>query len=322
MATSLCWNTGICADVTLKPSGVMYPATTKDRSASPDRAEMILFVEFRNTCEPAPGWFRAEDPEMEAAAKEGRGDVPLEHLYPVFRPVIRKLRSEGVQDEDILTGIRASLEDLRTESHYSEEQIERFIDGPGGPGRDAAGSLHVYLHRADFDCSRVAVRLDSITLNDRQGVELHGQEAYGQWKIVDPTATNSPSGKPSDHVKILIPVAYLGQIEKVKVDLSFQRVWQKAMKRVGSSIVTWEGPTGSSTIPKKLPGEKRPTPNRVTSYIIHLRNHRTFKCDNYWHRGDQINCQSADGAVGVNIKEVAYIENLADGTRKEYNPFY
>ena len=60
---------------------------------------------------------------------------------------------------------------------------------------------------------------------------------------------------------------------------------------------------------------------RGKGYIIHLRNRKTVEVKNYWQKGDEIKYRRFGGILGVKRKDVAVIENKADGTTKQYNPY-
>lgn len=57
-------------------------------------------------------------------------------------------------------------------------------------------------------------------------------------------------------------------------------------------------------------------------YVIHFRDGRTKRTDEYWERGHEVMYRKYGGVVGINRSRIAIIENKADGTRNEYNPFY
>lgn len=71
------------------------------------------------------------------------------------------------------------------------------------------------------------------------------------------------------------------------------------------------------------PQEEAPAgPQPEGGYILHLRDGRTIEVREYWEHGDEIRYPKFGGTLGIPRRDVAVIENKADGTKKTLNPFY
>lgn len=61
-----------------------------------------------------------------------------------------------------------------------------------------------------------------------------------------------------------------------------------------------------------------PSSKNEHPYIIHLRDQRAIKVEEYWEEGDEIKYKKYGGILGFQRKDVAMIENTMNGTKKHY----
>ena len=88
-AGTRCWKTeGVCVTTKWKATGLVYKKMKegmempegmgkKEGMSGPELAEIAILFKVRNTCNPAPWWFRAKDSEMEKGEPKRQPDDPF-----------------------------------------------------------------------------------------------------------------------------------------------------------------------------------------------------------------------------------------------------
>ncbi len=73
---------------------------------------------------------------------------------------------------------------------------------------------------------------------------------------------------------------------------------------------------------RKIESQSRDSLAGSERHIIHFRDRKTIAVEKYWEAGDEIKFQRLGIIVAIQRNKVALIENVADGTKKQYNPFF